>query len=110
MKPLIARSHIGGAAFKIAEGHRVGGLASDLVGWRITAYWREEGGMITGGDQHTTGRGLDKRPQCAARSVDCFCVLFSTIWQCAASWRNVSYYVSSPQHLSFLHIAEAGNG
>jgi hypothetical protein len=108
--PQIVRNLYSGAAFKIAAEDRVGEPAGDIAVRRMAAYCREEGGVSEGGDQKTTGRGLDKRPQCAAHSVGCFCVMFSTIWQCAASWRNVSHYVSSLQHLCFFYIAEAGNG
>jgi hypothetical protein len=58
----------------------------------------------------TTGRGQDKRPQVAARSVDCFCLYFSTIQQCAAYSRKVCHTIKSLQKFCFLHIAESGDG
>jgi len=58
----------------------------------------------------TTGRRQDKRPQCAARSVDCFCYCFSPIQQCALLTRNVRAIVNPLLILPFPHIAEAGNG
>jgi hypothetical protein len=60
--------------------------------------------------QKTTDRGPDKRPQGAALSVGCFCLVFSLIQQCAASAHNVRAPFNTLLDLHFWHIAEAGHG
>jgi len=80
------------------------------LGKRTRAYFREEGRTFRGGVQKTTDRGLDKRPQGAARSVGCFYLAFSLIRQCAACARNVRAPFKAFSELPFPHIAEAGHG
>lgn len=82
----------------------------DLAGRRDAARFREGGRADKGGEQETTDRGLDKRPQCAALSVGCFCWCFWQIRQCAASARNVRCDLNALPILVFPHIAEAGHG
>jgi len=55
-------------------------------------------------------RVLDKRAQCAARSVGCFCFCFSPIRQCVASGRNVGLAVNLLFHSHFSHISAPGDG
>lgn len=58
----------------------------------------------------TTERWRDKRPQCAARSVDCSCFLILLIRQCVASACNVRLTINSLLGFCISHIAEAGHG
>ncbi|RWO24838.1 MAG: hypothetical protein EOS10_31525 [Mesorhizobium sp.] len=63
-----------------------------------------------GDKQAPTEGGPDKRPQCGARSVVCFCFCFSLIRQCAASARNVRLPIILLPGLLFSNISEAGDG
>ncbi|UVK50408.1 hypothetical protein DBIPINDM_003546 [Mesorhizobium sp. AR02] len=63
-----------------------------------------------GDEQAPTEGGPDKRPQCAARAVGCFCFCFSLIRQCAASARNVRLPIILLPRLLFSNISEAGDG
>jgi hypothetical protein len=80
-----------------------------FAGWRGPAHTRKKGRAIREGVQEPTDRGPDKRPQCAALSVGCFCWCFWLIRQCAASARNVRHAVSALLILGFPHIAGAGH-
>jgi hypothetical protein len=82
----------------------------EFVLWRIWARISEEEPANKGEEQKPTERGPDKRPQGAARSVGCSCLVFSLIGQCAASSRNVRASFNTLLELPFPHIAEAGNG
>ena len=56
-----------------------------------------------------TERGRDKRAQCAARSVGCFCFRSSLIPQCAASARNVRAIINALFCPSFAQSDEVGD-
>jgi len=85
-------------------------LGCDFAGWRSAASFREGGRADSGEKQEPTDRGPDKRPQCAARSVGCFCWDFSLIRQCAACAHNVRPAINALLGLPFLHIAGACHG
>ena len=89
-------------------------LAS-VIGWefvlgRVLAHSCVEERVGEGDDQATTERGRDKRPQCAARSVGCYCFIFLLTQQCAAAAHNVRLTINALWGLDVSHIAEVGNG
>lgn len=110
MSPRMARAFPIGSAASNILGDYIAAFGRDFVGKRGTAYSREEGRAGRGGAQKTTDRGPDKRPQGAARSVGCFCLVFSLIRQRAASTRNVRRALNGLLVLRFPHIAGAGHG
>lgn len=77
---------------------------------RISARISEKETAARGDEQAPTEGGPDKRPQCAARAVGCFCFCFSRIRQCVASACNVRLNIILLPRLLFSHIAEAGDG
>lgn len=77
---------------------------------RISAQISEEKIAHRGDEQAPTEGGPDKRPQCAAWSVVCFCFCFSRIRQCVASACNVRLPIILLPRLLFSHISEAGDG
>jgi hypothetical protein len=85
------------------------------IGWEFVlrrglAHSSEGARAGEGDEQATTERGRDKRPQCAARSVGCYCFIFLLTQQCAAAAHNVRLTINALWGLDVSHIAEVGNG
>ncbi|MDF2116171.1 hypothetical protein PY365_11345 [Roseiarcaceae bacterium H3SJ34-1] len=105
-----ARAFLSGATVLGGSMGHAKAFAREFAGWRGAAYFREGGRADRGEGQKPTDRGPDKRPQCAALSVGCFCLCFWLIRQCAAPTRNVRHGVNALLILGFPHIAGAGHG
>lgn len=82
----------------------------EFVLGRALARTSEDERAGTGDEWAPTDGGPDKRPQCAARAVGCFCFCFSRIRQCVASACNVRLPIILLPRLLFSHISEAGDG
>jgi hypothetical protein len=78
--------------------------------WRVLAQISEKEPANRGYEQKPTERGQDKSRQGAARSGCCFPWAFSPFRQGAPDPRKVRADTKSLPKLSFLHIAEAGDG
>jgi hypothetical protein len=85
-------------------------LRRDFVLRRAVAEIGEKETADRGSEPAPTERGQDKSRQCAARLGFCFSWAFSPFRQCVPSPRNVRADIKSLLNLSFLHIAEAGDG
>ncbi|MCA1396951.1 hypothetical protein [Bradyrhizobium sp. BRP56] len=94
----------------IAQWRRAIAIRCEFGPWRIAALIGEQGRAGKGDEQETTERGRDKRPQCAARSVGCFCFRFLAIRQCVPSARNVRLTINSLQGFDVSHVSEAADG
>jgi len=80
------------------------------VVWRSLADWSETGKGNRRIGRRATAGGLDKRPQCAARSGCCFDWRISAIRQCALPERNVRVRYKPRRRQRFLNIHGIGHG
>ena len=77
---------------------------------RGTAKTGKETAIRRGGRRQATARWRDKRAQCAPRSVDWFCWVFSLFPQCVPSNRNVWAPINPLFQLRFSHFVELDHG